>query len=71
MNDRSDQIATICECIDHCFAFEIWCDDFAKSVDPEDMICLPNSAEHQLTTQINLPSWTSAFVDIELRDKLE
>lgn len=38
MDERSAQIATICECIDHCFAFGMWCDDFAKYVDPEDMI---------------------------------
>lgn len=38
MNERSSQIATICECIDHCFAFAIWCDDFANSVNPEDMM---------------------------------
>lgn len=38
MDDQSAQIATICECIDHCFAFAIWCDDFANSVDPEDMM---------------------------------
>jgi hypothetical protein len=38
MDDRSAQIATICECIDHSFAFAIWCDDFASSVDPEDMM---------------------------------
>lgn len=38
MDNRSAQIATICECIDHCFAFALWCNDFAKHVDPEDMI---------------------------------
>ena len=38
MDKRSAQIATICECIDHCFAFAIWCEDFAKHVDPEDMM---------------------------------
>lgn len=38
MDDQSAQIATICECIDHCFAYEIWCDDFANAVDPDDMI---------------------------------
>lgn len=34
----ADKIATVCECIDHCFAFAIWCDDFARSVDSEDMV---------------------------------
>jgi hypothetical protein len=38
MDERSAQIATIPECIDHCFAFGIWCEDFAKYLDPEDMI---------------------------------
>jgi hypothetical protein len=38
MDDRSAQIATICECIDHCFAYAMWCDDFAQHVDPEDMV---------------------------------
>lgn len=37
MEKRSAQIATVCECIDHCFAFAVWCDDFANFVDPEDM----------------------------------
>jgi hypothetical protein len=38
MDKRSAQIATICECIDHCFAFSIWCEDFAPFLDPEDMM---------------------------------
>src|SRR5260221_6030781 len=38
MNERSAQIATISECIDHCFAFSIWCEDFAPYLDPDDMI---------------------------------
>jgi hypothetical protein len=38
MNARSAQIATICESIDHCFAFTSWCDDFAAFLDPEDMV---------------------------------
>lgn len=37
MDERSAQLATICECVDHCFAFAVWCQDFANSVDPEDM----------------------------------
>jgi hypothetical protein len=36
METRSARIATICECIDHCFAFEKWCEDFAPYLDPED-----------------------------------
>jgi hypothetical protein len=38
MDERSAQIATISECIDHCFAFSVWCKDFAPFLDPEDMI---------------------------------
>ncbi|MEM8750760.1 MAG: hypothetical protein AAGF28_10685 [Pseudomonadota bacterium] len=38
MDDRTAQIATICECIDQSFAFAIWRDDFARNVDPDDMI---------------------------------
>jgi hypothetical protein len=37
MDTQSAQIATICECIDHCFAFARWCEDFAPFLDPEDM----------------------------------
>jgi len=35
---KSAEIATVCECIDHCFAFTIWCDDFARFIDAEDMV---------------------------------
>jgi hypothetical protein len=38
MDDRSAQIVTICECIDHCFAFTSWCEDFATFLDPEDLV---------------------------------
>lgn len=38
MEKRSAQIATICECVDHCFSFAIWCEDFAQHVDQEDMV---------------------------------
>jgi hypothetical protein len=38
MDKRSAQIATICECIDHCFAFTMWCEDFAKFLDEEDIV---------------------------------
>jgi hypothetical protein len=38
MDDRTAQIAMICECIDHCFAFSIWCEDFVKFIYPEDMV---------------------------------
>jgi hypothetical protein len=38
MDKRSAQIMTVCECIDQCFAFKLWCDDFAQYVDPEDLV---------------------------------
>jgi hypothetical protein len=38
MEKLSAQIATVCECIDQCFAFALWCDDFARSIDDEDML---------------------------------
>jgi len=38
MEKQAAQIATVCESIDHCFAFALWCDDFAKHVDPDDMV---------------------------------
>lgn len=38
MDSKPAQIATICGCIDHCFAFTLWCDDFARHVDPDDMM---------------------------------
>lgn len=38
MKERSAQIAAACQCMDHCFGYAIWCEDFAKHVDPEDMI---------------------------------
>jgi len=38
MAKQSAQIATVCECIDHCFAFAMWCEDFAQHVDPDDMM---------------------------------
>jgi hypothetical protein len=38
MDARSAQIATICECIDHCFAYAMWCEEFAAYVDPEDLV---------------------------------
>ena len=37
ISSRTAQIGTVCECIDHCFSFSLWCEDFARRVDPEDM----------------------------------
>ena len=38
MNKLAAAIATVCECIDQCFAYEIWCEDFAWNVEPEELI---------------------------------
>lgn len=38
MNQETAKIATICECIDHCFAYSMWCEDFAQHVDADDMV---------------------------------
>ncbi|WP_152977741.1 hypothetical protein [Bradyrhizobium pachyrhizi] len=38
MENRSAKIKTICGCIDHCFAYAMWCEDFAPHLDPDDMI---------------------------------
>jgi hypothetical protein len=38
MANQSAQISTVCQCIDHCFAYAMWCDDFAQHVDPDDMM---------------------------------
>jgi len=38
MDKRSAQIATVCQCIDHCFAFAVFCEDFVRLADPEDMM---------------------------------
>lgn len=32
------QIAVVSECINHCFAFDMWCYDFARHANPEDMV---------------------------------
>lgn len=39
IDQRAAQIGTVCEYIDQCFSFTIWCDDFAQHVDPEDILC--------------------------------
>src|SRR3954469_86159 len=38
MSKRAAQILTVSECIDHCFAFDMWCSDFARHVDSDDMM---------------------------------
>lgn len=38
MDEQAAQIWTICATVDHCFAFAMWCDDFAQHVDQEDMV---------------------------------
>ncbi|HRI76204.1 MAG TPA: hypothetical protein PLX33_04355 [Alphaproteobacteria bacterium] len=44
MNSITSKIATICGCINHCFAFELWCEDFA-SVIGEDVIYVDEAFE--------------------------
>lgn len=38
MDKQAAQIWTICATVDQCFAFAMWCDDFAQHVDQEDMV---------------------------------
>ena len=38
LSKRAAQIFTVSECIDHCFAFEMWCSDFVQNIDPDDMM---------------------------------
>ena len=54
---QAAQVATICECIDHCFAFTIWCDDFARYLDPEDMFDGQERAEEVVSDAVRLHSF--------------
>jgi hypothetical protein len=38
LSKKAAQIFTVSQCIDHCFSFDMWCSDFAKNVDPDDMM---------------------------------
>lgn len=38
LSKRAAQIATVSECVNQCFAFDMWCYDFARHVDPDDMV---------------------------------
>lgn len=38
MDKLTAEIAVVCECIDQCFSYSVWCQDFAQNVDPEDMV---------------------------------
>jgi hypothetical protein len=57
MEKRSGQIATICGCIDHCFAFAMWCEDFAPYLDPEDMVWGLDRAADLLSDATRLQSF--------------
>src|SRR5258708_30320847 len=57
MNERSAQIATISECIDHCFAYAMWCEDFAPYLDPDDMIWGLDRAADLLSDATRLQSF--------------
>lgn len=57
MDKRSAQIATVCECIDHCFSFTLWCEDFAQHVDPEDMMAGQDRAFELVSDATRLQSF--------------
>lgn len=57
MPDTWKKIVTVCECIDHCFAFDIWCDDFAHNVVEEDMICGLNRGFEVMSDAARLQSF--------------
>ena len=57
VDKRSAQIMTICECIDHCFAYAMWCEDFAPYLDPEDMIWGLDRAAELLSDATRLQSF--------------
>jgi hypothetical protein len=57
MNAKSAQIATICECIDHCFAFAMWCEEFAKLIPPEDMVAGLDRAVETISDATRLQSF--------------
>ncbi len=57
MTNQRAQIETICECIEHCFAFTMWCDDFARHIDPEDMLHGQERAEEVVSDATRLHSF--------------
>jgi hypothetical protein len=57
MENRSAKIATVCGCVDHCFAFAMWCEDFAPYLDPEDMIWGLDRAAELLSDATRLQSF--------------
>ncbi|GAA0020201.1 hypothetical protein [Bradyrhizobium diazoefficiens] len=57
MEKRSAEIVTICESIDHCFSFALWCEDFAPFVDPEDMQAGQDRAFHLVSDATLLQSF--------------
>lgn len=57
MDSHSARIATICGCVDHCFAYAMWCEDFAPYLDPEDMIWGLNRAAELLSDATRLQSF--------------
>lgn len=57
MENQAAKIATICGCIDHCFAYAMWCEDFAPYLDPEDMIWGLDRAAELLSDATRLQSF--------------
>jgi hypothetical protein len=57
MDAQSAQIWTICGCMDHCFAYALWCDDFAQHVDPDDKMMGLDRAVELLSDATRLQSF--------------
>lgn len=57
MENCSAKIAAICGCIDHCFSFAMWCEDFAPYLDPDDMIWGLDRAADLLSDATRLQSF--------------
>lgn len=69
MANQYAQIAAVCECIDLCFAFTMWCDDFARYIDPEDMFHGQERAEEVISDATRLHSLALRKLDEFLSDK--
>ncbi|MCK1513063.1 hypothetical protein IVB22_10855 [Bradyrhizobium sp. 190] len=57
MENQPAKIATICGCIDHCFSYAMWCEDFAPYLDPDDMIWGLDRAAELLSDATRLQSF--------------
>lgn len=59
LSKRAAQIAIVCECIDQCFSFDMWCYDFARFVDKEDMMAGLHVAFDLMTVTTRLFSFVA------------